>query len=91
MKFEIGKMLFPTLVVIWSQLVKSGATSGQQQCQSFSTDNFYCKNVNYNQTFFPHRILESERIRTQVNRDLNLGLVTRLHNRPIYIPYVIHF
>lgn len=60
-------MLFPTLVVIWSQLVKSGATSGQQQCQSFSTDNFYCKNVNYNQTFFPHRILESERIRTQVN------------------------
>ena len=84
-------MLLPTLVVIWSQLVKSGATSGQQQCQSFSTDNFYCKNVNYNQTFFPHRILESERIRTQVNRDLNLGLVTRLHNRPIYIPYVIHF
>ena len=67
LKFEIGKMLFPTLVVIWSQLVKSGATSGQQQCQSFSTDNFYCKNVNYNQTFFPHRILESERIRTQVN------------------------
>ena len=72
MKFEIGKnMLFPTLVVvaIWSQLVKSGATSGANnlQCQNFSPNNFYCKNVNYNQTFFPHRILESERIRTQVS------------------------
>ena len=65
-------MLFPTLVVIWSQLVKSGAsTSGANlQCQNFSPNNFYCKNVNYNQTFFPHRILESERIRTQVSDEL---------------------
>lgn len=65
-------MLFPTLVVIWSQLVPSGAASGQQ-CQSFSTDNLYCKNVNYNQTFFPHRILESERIRTQAEAERELN------------------
>ena len=69
-------MLFPTLVVaIWSQLVKStgASTTGSGanlQCQNFSPNNFYCKNVNYNQTFFPHRILESERIRTQVRFEL---------------------
>ena len=72
-------MLFPIplVVVIWSQLAKKGATTittsgATLQCQTFSTDNFYCKNVNYNQTYFPHRILESERIHTQVSEDIRV-------------------
>ena len=82
--FEIGKMLFfQTLVVIWSQVGGSGP-----QCQSFSTNNFYCKNVNYNQTLFPHDILETKGIRTQVS--IELYLVAWLRNTNIDISYVIY-